>query len=687
LAPGIVLFTLVSLLGNQLAQSLRYPQLGSAVLFVPYAALTTALVSARPQEWVWYILVGVITHAVAHWGGWPFSWILAADVANVARALVAVLLFARLFRGRPRLDTMGDLQRFVVAAVLIAPAVGATIGATNVVLHGASATYWPPWQQWFMSNALTGLIVLPLFLAGVGAALSWEPAYPTRGQVAEVLLLGAALGMTCLVAFLTPGLARWERALALYAPLPVLIWAALRYGPGAVSLAVTVVAFAAIWSADRGLGPFLVSSPDENVVVLQVFLLLTALPVLCLAIVSTGRRRALRLFRSLLASLEDQVAVLDARGCVLDVNESWRRSASGPSRDFTRARAGEDFLAACDAAADAGNPAALPVATGVRSVLRRERRRFALEYDEEQDGRHQWYALTVEALARADGGAVVIRADVSASRRAQVEAEEQRRESSHLARVVMLGELSGALAHELRQPLASILSNAQAAERLLARKPLDVAELTAVLADIQDEDHRAGKVIDRMRALLRRGETRLQPVESGELLREVLDLCRMELLSRRIVVTSSVEPDVPPMLADRVQLQQVLLNLVLNGCDAMSTTAQDERRLHVAVRRAGQGLVHFSVRDHGTGIPSGMVERMFDPFITSKPQGLGLGLSISRTIVSAHGGRLWAENNEDRGATVHCVVPEVAADGDERDDRIPTPTAAVAAGAAGRDRR
>jgi len=214
-----------------------------------------------------------------------------------------------------------------------------------------------------------------------------------------------------------------------------------------------------------------------------------------------------------------------------------------------------------------------------------------------------------------------------------------------------------------------------------------VAELTAVLADIQDEDHRAGKVIDRMRALLRRGETRLQPVESGELLREVLDLCRMELLSRRIVVTSSVEPDLPPMLADRVQLQQVLLNLVLNGCDAMSTTAQDERRLHVAVRRAGQGLVHFSVRDHGTGIPSGMVERMFDPFITSKPQGLGLGLSISRTIVSAHGGRLWAENNEDRGATVHCVVPEVAADGDERDDRIPTPTAAVAAGAAGRDRR
>jgi signal transduction histidine kinase len=652
-----VLFALVSLLGNELAGWLRYPDVGSAVFFMPYAALTAVLVYSPPREWVWYILLAVATHVAAHLGGWPLSWILAADVANVARALTAAVLLRRLFRGHPRLDGLGDLLLFVVAAVLLGPAVGATIGAANVVLHGASASYWLPWQQWFLSNALTGLVILPLFLGVIGAGLSWDRAHLARRRVGEAVLLACALGLTCVIAFLTQAVGRWGRALPLYAPLPVLIWTALRFGPAEVSLALTVVALTAIWSADRGLGPFLASSPDDNVLILQVFLLLTALPILCMAVVSSGRRRALRLFRSLLASLQDQVAVLDARGCVLEVNDAWQRFASSaPVHEFGRAGIGEDFLVACSEAAGRGNASAWRALAGVRSVLDRERRRFEMEYDEERDGRHAWYTLTVDALARADGGAVVVRADVTASRQAQLEVEEQRRELSHLARVAMLGELSGALAHELRQPLASILSNAEAAKLLLRRQPLDSEEVAAILQDIVGENRRAGKVIERLRALLRRGETRLQEVDGGELLREVLQLARTELLSRRVIASVSVEPELPPVLVDRVQLQQVLLNLVLNGCDAMTATPPADRWLYLAARRAGPGEVHLSVRDRGTGIPPAMLERMFDPFVTSKAQGLGLGLSISRTIVSAHGGRLWAENNEDGGATVHCLL-------------------------------
>jgi signal transduction histidine kinase len=609
---------------------------------------------------VWYILLAVATHVAAHWGGWPVSWILTADVANVARAVTATVLMRRFFSGRPRLDTIRDLLLFVIAAAVAAPALGATIGAANVVLHGRSASYWLPWQQWFMSNALTGLIMLPLLL---GAAESWLKqghARLDRRHTVEVVLLACALAITCVIAFFTPALARWGRALPLYAPLPVLLWAALRFGPAEVSLALTAVAFAAIWSADHGLGPFLVSSPDENVLVLQVFLLLTALPILCMVVVSSGRRRALRLLRSLLASLQDQVAILDARGYVLEVNDSWRQfMSSAPADEFWHAGIGDDLLTVSTEAASRGNTTAWLALAGLRGVLDREQRRFEMEYDQERDGRHEWYTLTVEALARADGGAVVIRSDVTASRRAQVEIEEHRRELSHLARVAMLGELSGALAHELRQPLASILSNAEAAKLLLARQPLDSAEMSAILQDIVGENRRAGKVIERLRALLRRGETRLQEMDSGELLREVLELARMELLSRHVVATVSVDSDLPPVTVDRVQLQQVVLNLVLNGCDAMSTTPPAERRLYLSARRAGPGEIHLSVRDHGTGIPPAMVERMFDPFVTSKPQGLGLGLSISRTIVSAHGGRLWAENNEERGATVHCLLPTV----------------------------
>ncbi len=657
LVPGLLLFAVVSLLGNELSSSLRYPELGSAVLFVPYAVLTAVLVYSPLKQWIWYLLLAVATHIAVHWGGWPLSWILMADVANVARALAATVLLRRFFHGPPRLDSLGDLLLFVLAAALVGPAVGATIGAANVVLHGASASYWLPWQQWFMSNALTGLVMLPMFLGAIEGALKGDHSRLDRGRLAEALWLGGALGLTCIVAFLTPVLARWGGPLPLYAPLPVLVWTALRFGPAEVSLALTVVGFAAIWSADRGLGPFLASSPDDNVLVLQVFLLLTALPILCMAVVSSGRRRALRLFRSLLASLQDQVAVLDARGCVLEVNDAWQRFvSSAPVHEFGRAGIGEDFLVTCSEAAGRGNANAWRALAGVRRVLDRERRRFEMEYDEERGGRHEWYTLTVDALARADGGAVVIRADVTASRQSQMEAEEQRRELSHLARVAMLGELSGALAHELRQPLASILSNAEAAKLLLGRQPLDSEEVAAILQDIVGENRRAGKVIERLRALLRRGETRLQEVDSGELLREVLDLARMELLSRRVIAMASVDPDLPPVLVDRVQLQQVLLNLVLNGSDAMSGTPLADRRLYLAARRAGPGEVHLSVRDRGTGIPAAMLERMFDPFVTSKAQGLGLGLSISRTIVSAHGGRLWAENNEDGGATVHCLL-------------------------------
>ncbi|MEZ0332451.1 MAG: ATP-binding protein, partial [Gemmatimonadales bacterium] len=580
-----------------------------------------------------------------------------------ARALVATALLRRVFRGPPRLDSLGDLLLFVVAAVVIAPAVGATIGAANVVLHGASESYWLAWLQWFMSNALTGLMALPVFLGAVAVALRRDQVRLTPGGVVEALVFGGALTITCAVAFLLPGVTRWGSALPLYAPLPVLIWAALRFTPAGVSLALTAVALVGIWSADRGRGPFLTSSPDDNVFLLQLYLLLTVLPILCMVVVSSGRRRAVRLFRSLLLSLHDQVAILDARGCVLEVNDSWGRFVIGaPADEFGRVGIGEDYVEACATAAERGNPAAARALAGLRSVLDRERRRFGMEYDDERGGLQMWYTLTVEALERADGGAVVIRADVTSHRRAQMEAEEQRRELSHLARVAMLGELSGALAHELRQPLASILSNAEAAKLLLHRRPLDPEEVVAVLQDIADEDRRAGKVIDRLRALLRRGETRLQRVECGELLREVLELTRMELGSRRIVATASVEPDLPPILADRVQLQQVLLNLVLNACDAMSSTAAVDRRLVLAARRSGGNEVQLSVRDWGTGIPSALVERMFEAFVTTKPTGLGLGLSISRTIVSAHGGRLWAENNGDRGATVHCLLPAAPAE-------------------------
>ena len=317
---------------------------------------------------------------------------------------------------------------------------------------------------------------------------------------------------------------------------------------------------------------------------------------------------------------------------------------------------GDDYLEACRSAADRGDATAVRALAGIERVLSRESRRFEMEYDDDRDGRRERYALSLEALARPDGGAVVTRANVTARRQALMQIEEQRRELSHLARVAVLGQLSGALAHELNQPLTSISSNAEAARRMLKRQPPDLEELDEILGDIASEDHRAAQVIRRLRALLKRGDTHLQPMDTKELISEVLELAHAELITRRVRATALVAPDLPPVLGDRVQLQQVMLNLILNACEAMTSTDAPDRRLTLIANADARNNVLISIRDCGTGIPPALLERLFEPFVTTKPEGLGLGLSISRTIVAAHGGRLWAENNADRGATVHCLL-------------------------------
>jgi C4-dicarboxylate-specific signal transduction histidine kinase len=246
--------------------------------------------------------------------------------------------------------------------------------------------------------------------------------------------------------------------------------------------------------------------------------------------------------------------------------------------------------------------------------------------------------------------------DVSERRRYERETVKQRDELAHLSRVAMLGELSGSLAHELNQPLAAILSNAQAAQRFLARNPPALDAVSDILSDIVRNDRRAGSVIQRLRSLLRKEEAERRPLAFNDVVVESLQLMRSDLLNRQVSVRTELAPELPSVSGDRVQLQQVLLNYVINGCDAMDGQPAD-RQLLVRTRAAGDGAIQVAVSDRGTGIPQADIERIFDPFMTTKTRGMGLGLAICRTIVAAHGGRAWATNNADRGATLHFELP------------------------------
>jgi PAS domain S-box-containing protein len=276
------------------------------------------------------------------------------------------------------------------------------------------------------------------------------------------------------------------------------------------------------------------------------------------------------------------------------------------------------------------------------------------------DGRVRWMEAIGVVESDAQGAPTRVRGvsiDVTERKVAQLEYEKNRDELAHLARFTTLGELSGSLAHELNQPLAAILSNAEAAQRFLAHDPPETGELRAILEDIVAEDERAGEVIGRLRALFKKGEVVFQPTDLSAAILDVLRLLRSELVAHDIAIVTDLPPSVPLVRADRIQIQQILLNLVKNASDAMSHVPVVKRRLTLSLHGNGNGHVRVSVRDTGTGIRDDVLDRLFQPFVTTKPDGMGLGLAVCRTIVDAHRGILRAENNEEGGATFEFTLP------------------------------
>jgi signal transduction histidine kinase/ABC-type uncharacterized transport system substrate-binding protein len=247
--------------------------------------------------------------------------------------------------------------------------------------------------------------------------------------------------------------------------------------------------------------------------------------------------------------------------------------------------------------------------------------------------------------------------DVTDQKLAEAEAALQREEIAHLMRVSVLGELSGSIAHEINQPLTAILSNAQAALHLLRQKTPDLQEIRDALQEIVQEDNRAGEVIHRLRHLLRKGERKFDSVNINELVKSTVSMLHNELIGRKISIRLDLENSVVPTMGDSVQLQQVLLNLVMNGMDAMASTASDQRHILISTRGMESGSVEVRIRDRGHGVPAQENGRLFEPFYTTKEHGLGLGLAICATIIQSHGGRLTVVNHASGGAIAMFSLP------------------------------
>ena len=640
--------------------ALTFAPLPVAVLWPPNALLLAALVIA-PYRWWWALIAGAFpAHVLAELqAGVPPAMMLCWFATNVTEALLGAWIIRRF--AAAGLGTVRSVLVFCCAAVL-APVVSSFLDAACVQLLGwGSADYSTLWQARFVSNLLAILTFVPV-------VLTWNAKRSSRpeggeARLAEVGCLLAGLLAASTVVFDSPS-SDGAGASLLYLPMPFLIWAALRFGPSVSSASYAVVAFLVIWGAAHGRGPFLEAAIQQDAMPIQLFLITLAVPLLLLAAVIEERKKAERemrvsreLFSTAFQSGPDAMAISrESDGKIIEANERWADlmgydsdPSAHPSMAALAHHLDENGRQRIAAAMKEGRGSCRLVE--VTLLDRRGHSHIAL--------------VSVAAVSAGDESCLIsIVRDITQLRQAEKEAKEQRHQLTHLNRVASLSDFSSTIAHELNQPLTAILSNAQAALRIISRDPANLPELRAILGEIVDADKRAALLIQHVRLLMKRGAEEFVPVELNHQVKQVLDLARGEFLLRHVNVNANYSPDLPLVRGDRVQLQQLILNLVRNACEAMEGNSDGNKALSVTTMHGDGQTVQVVVSDTGPGIPPERLESVFEPFLTTKESGLGMGLAICRKIAAVHGGVLSAQSQQGQGATFRLVLPALPGDRD-----------------------
>jgi PAS domain S-box-containing protein len=767
---------------------LAFPDAPVSALWAPNAIVLAALLLTRREHW-WRHLAAILPlHLLAQLPHSPLAQVLIQYGVNGAEAVLgayAIQEWSAWSRECKRLRTATAL---VLWGGLVAPLVTSIAMAAGFAVAGIAGDFWLTVLVRTITNTFAVVAIVPLIVHSAESLRAGRRAI-SPSHVGEASALALALGLVCMLVFVVPNNGALQSSAFLYTPLPILAWAAIRFGVTGACASTLLVGAISTWGVLHGHGPFSGRDPVANALSVVAFHVVTVITFVMVAslieewklatraltasearfrtifehnIIPTviceneslitdandaflqltgfsradiaragvrvdhlverrheaaasgsppdplerfsvsekelrlpngrrvpvilgdlrfgagaggilyaldlsafrsaeaGRQRMEGLHAAVLDSLEDQIAVLDSAGTVIEVNDSWRRVRAFGSHPLRQERvlAGQSYLDVCASAAARGEDGARDRLDALRAVLDGSEIRANFECTNASSDEPRWTEISIERLRRPEGGAVITCTDVTARKRAEIEARNQRQQLTHLGRAAVLGQLSGAFAHELNQPLTSILGNAEAAMRLIDGGSGSFTDLREIISDIIEDDVRAGQVIQRLRALLGKGDIVRRPVDLNATVRDVLELVRTELVTRNVRVATELDPKMPLVMADRVQMQQVILNLVMNACEAMGERPIGERTLvlgtHFVPRHAA---VELTVRDRGNGIPGHDLERIFQPFVTTKMHGMGLGLAICRSVAESHRGRLWAENALDGGAVFHLRVP------------------------------
>jgi signal transduction histidine kinase/integral membrane sensor domain MASE1 len=772
----------------EVGQALAFPAAPVSVLWAPNAILMAALLLAPREQWWMYLTAIVPFHLFAQMLDTPMAQLVIQYFANTGLAALGAYAILALSATPHRFDRVRSAFTLVLFGGLLVPAVTSILMAAGFLVFGVSTEARLTVVARTITNTFAVVTLVPLIVHCAERLRTGQRPISVK-RAAEGITLALTVLAVCLLLFFLPGDSPERTPLLLYAPLPLLGWATVRFGVSGACAACLTTGGISMLAMVTGYGPLTGTDPVENALSLvafhvvmsiifltsaalldewrhagralslsrarfrsifennliptaiwrddlriseanDAFLRLTgfsgediqhgklrfddlatwngkpgtrdresgdplelfdntelelalrdgrrvpvilghcrfpsdeggviyALDLSAFRRAEARRQRVESLHAAVLTSLHDQIAVVDSRGAVIEINDSWRNAVdAAPASRFDRVLAGENYLQCCARAAELGDRTASDHLVALRAVLNGSENRRLIECRETNEGEPGWFEVSFERLRRTEGGAVITRTEVTARKRAEADARNQRAQLTHLSRAAVLGQLSGAFAHELKQPLTSILGNAEAALSILKNGDASHSELTEILQDIVQDDERAAQVIQRLRALLGKGETQHAPVELNELVRESIDLVHSEFVTRNIVPSMHLDPNLPPVLADRVQMQQVVLNLLMNACEAMVGTLPARRRAVVTTRfQPVTEAAEICVQDFGPGIPPGDLERIFQPFVTTKTHGLGLGLAICRSVAESHHGVLWAENAPEGGAVFHVKIP------------------------------
>ena len=642
-------------LGVMLGFLFIFPSSYISVMWLPNTFLVAALLLSPPRHWAWLLLVCFAVHLLAHQQQniAPFEATL-YYLFDCAIVLITASAMRRFGLGELALRDFREAILFVGVATAAA-GVGSLVWSPLITSFWNGGDLWAQWGLVFLSNLLPFLLALPCIVIGLTRGKQIvRNATPAQFGEFTLLILGLVVcGMG--VFGLQARMAGHPAALA-YAPLPFLLWASVRFGPAGLSLSYFVFALIAIFYTLAGHGLLVAQFPGEVVTWLQIFLLALYVPLLVLAsLVEERRAKGAALtasearYRSIVEDQTELICRFLPDGTYTFVNGAYCRYFQCTPEQLL----GNTFWSLIPPEWHANARAHLANITPEQPVATIEHEVVA------PGGEIRWQQWRDRGFFDARGRLVDYQAvgrDITERKRAEAAMQNL----AHAARLAVVGELTGSIAHEINQPLGAILSNAEAAEMLLETAAPPMEEVRNILADIRRDDLRASEVIRRVRGLLRKREPQMLPLDINEVADEVIQLVSADARQRKVELACQFATGLAPVRGDRVHLQQVLLNLILNGLDALADTPVPLRRIVVRTERDGDGA-KVCVIDSGHGIPPDKLKAVFESFFTTKQHGMGLGLSIARSIVELHGGRLGASNNANRGATFTFTLPTAGA--------------------------